>query len=195
MNLELYTGGYVSTNSYLITDGDVNLLIDAPAGVYQWLQQKEISPDYLLLTHQHFDHVEDAHLFSCPIYAHSAFNRELILDKRARERLGIPVTVEPFEVQNLLEGQQELKLDSFHFQLHHTPGHSPDSLVYRLDSANLAFVGDTVFRAGIGRTDLPGGNHEMLIDNIRKKILTLPADDRLYPGHGPWTSPRQEMTP
>ena len=63
MNLELFTGGSVATNGYLLEDGGVTLLIDAPSGIFDWLQRKDLYPDHLLLTHQHFDHVEDAHLF------------------------------------------------------------------------------------------------------------------------------------
>lgn len=191
MNIELFTGGLVATNGYLIEDGGATILIDAPAGIFEWLQRKDLFPDHLLLTHQHFDHVEDAHLFDCPIHAFAPFSRDLILDQQA-QAWGLPVNVPDFHVTEILDEQDSLTLGKFAFDLLHVPGHSPDSLVYSLPQANLALVGDTLFHQGVGRTDLPGGNHELLFNGIREKLLTLPDDYRLYPGHGPHTSPGNE---
>lgn len=192
MNLELYTGGMVATNGYLLHDGATTLLIDAPAGVHQWLQQKDLLPDHLLLTHQHFDHVEDAYLFDCPVHAFADFNRDFILDQRARE-WGLPVKVTDFKVSKILEKEEKLVLGSFQFELLHVPGHSPDSLVYSLPQAHLAIVGDTLFNRGYGRTDLPGGDEALLFQGIREKLLSLPPETRLYPGHGPATTPAAEQ--
>lgn len=191
MNLELFTGGSVATNGYLLEDGGVTLLIDAPSGIFDWLQRKDLYPDHLLLTHQHFDHVEDAHLFDCPTHAFSPFSHELILDKQAKA-WGLPVNVPDFQVSEILAEKESLTLGNFAFDLLHVPGHSPDSLVFSLPQANLAFVGDTLFNQSTGRTDLPGGNHELLFKGIREKLLTLPSEYRLYPGHGPHTSPENE---
>ena len=191
MNLEMFTGGMVATNSYLLEDGGVTLLVDAPAGVFDWLLQKDLTPDYLLLTHQHFDHVEDAHLFSCPIHAYAPFSRDLILDEQARA-WGLPIEVTEFAVDVLLKEESKLQFGNFAFDLLHVPGHSPDSLVYSLPKCELALVGDTLFNRGMGRTDLPGGSHEQLVTEIQSKILTLPEATRIYPGHGPHTSPAAE---
>ena len=134
MNLEMFTGGMVATNAYLLEDGGVTILVDAPAGVFDWLLQKDLTPDYLLLTHQHFDHVEDAHRLSCPIHAYAPFSRELIMDDKARS-WGLPVEVPDFAVDVLLKDQERLKFGNFAFDLLHVPGHSPDSLVYSLPSS------------------------------------------------------------
>lgn len=194
MMLEVFTGGYVATNGYLLQKGKTTILIDAPAGSFEWLQEKGIAPDYLLLTHQHFDHVEDAHLFPCPIYAYSPFSRSLIRDKECRENWGLPVSVPDFEVDEVLEGISQLPLGDIQFDLLHVPGHSPDSLVYSLPQAKLALVGDTLFAGGVGRTDLPGGDEQLLFNGIREKLLTLSPTTQIYPGHGPATSPAEEAT-
>ena len=191
MNLELYTGGLVATNGYLLEDGGTTLLIDAPLGVFDWLQQKDIFPDHVLLTHQHFDHVEDAHRFDCPIHAYSPFSRDLIMDERARS-WGLPVEVTEFSVNKILKDTGSLNFGNFNFELLHVPGHSPDSIVFSLPKADLALVGDTIFNQGRGRTDLPGGDEELLLKGIRDKLLTLPDHYRLYPGHGPHTTPAAE---
>ncbi|GHC50868.1 MBL fold metallo-hydrolase [Roseibacillus persicicus] len=191
MNLEQYTGGTVATNGYLLEDGGTTLLIDAPEGIFEWLEQKDLYPDHLLLTHQHFDHVEDASRFNCPIHAFAPFSRELTLDEQARA-WGLPVSVGEFEVTGVLEGKRELTLGQFKFDLLHVPGHSPDSVVYSLPAHGLALSGDTIFNHGSGRTDLPGGDGPTLFDGIRTKLLTLPDETRLYPGHGPHTTPAAE---
>lgn len=193
MTIDLFSGGLVSTNAYLLEKDGTTLLVDAPAGVIQWLQQKDVSPDYLLLTHQHFDHVEDAHLFQGPTFGFAEFSRDLVIDGLARE-WGLPVTVEPFAVDQVLAGKEELVLGAFAFDLLHVPGHSPDSLVYSLAMEEIALVGDTLFRQGVGRTDLPGSNGEELLRGIREKLLVLPQGTKLLPGHGPATTPGSEAS-
>ncbi len=187
MKFDSYTGGIVATNSYLLQKENCTVLVDAPAEVFDWLTEQEITPDYLLLTHQHFDHVEDAHRFDCPILAFSEFSRELILDERARAS-GLPISVPDFVVTTRLEGEKHLSLGPFTFELRHLPGHSPDSLVYILADEKLALVGDTLFQGGYGRTDLPGGDEILLFQGIREKLLTLPTHYELFPGHGSSTS-------
>lgn len=193
MTLELYTGGMVATNGYLLQDGGTTILIDAPEGVFDWLLEKDISPDHLLLTHQHFDHVDDAHRFDCPIHAFSPYSRELTLADLTRS-WGMPLEVKAYEISAVLEGQESLTLGNFQFDLLHVPGHSPDSLVFSLPQSNLAFVGDTLFHRGFGRTDLPGGDEAQLFQGIREKLLTLPAETRICPGHGPETTPADEAS-
>lgn len=192
MTLEMFTGGFVATNAYLLTLDGTTLLIDAPAGVFDWLVEKDVFPDHVLLTHQHFDHVEDAHRFECPIHAFSAFSRELTLEEGAR-MMGLPIKIEDFQVTNILAHKEELTLGKFEISLAHVPGHSPDSVAFLIPEAGIAIVGDTLFNGGVGRTDLPEGNHELLIKGIREKLLTLPEATKIYPGHGPSTTPASEM--
>lgn len=192
MTLEMFTGGYVATNGYLLTLDGTTLLIDAPAGVFEWLQEKDVFPDHVLLTHQHFDHVEDASRFTCPIHAFAPFSRALTLEEGARG-MGLPITIEEFAVQEILAKKEKLSLGKFAIELAHVPGHSPDSVIFTFREAGISIVGDTLFNGGIGRTDLPGGDHDLLIAGIRDKILTLPAATKIYPGHGPSTSPAEEV--
>ncbi|MGQ9620257.1 MAG: MBL fold metallo-hydrolase, partial [Bacteroidales bacterium] len=73
------------------------------------------------------------------------------------------------------------------------PGHTAGSLAFYCEMESCIFTGDVIFSGGIGRTDLPGGNHETLLRNIREKILTLPFSTVIYPGHGPATTVENEM--
>ncbi|MFA6716217.1 MAG: MBL fold metallo-hydrolase, partial [Victivallaceae bacterium] len=74
------------------------------------------------------------------------------------------------------------------FELIETPGHSPGGVCYYFKQIPAVFVGDTIFRGSVGRSDLPGGSHEQLINSIKSKLMTLPEDLKLYPGHGPATT-------
>ena len=104
----------------------------------------------------------------------------------------MPVDVPEYQISTLLENESTLQLGPFSFELLHVPGHSPDSLVFHLPQSGLAFVGDTLFSGGIGRTDLPGGNHSLLKKGIKEKLLSLPPETKIFPGHGLSTSPAIE---
>ena len=191
LKIQTFTGGAVSTNGYLLQTEKTNVLIDTPSGVSSWLKEQNIAPDAVLLTHQHFDHVEDASLFQSLLYAFSQSSPDLIREKEA-QLMGIPCEVHSYTIDNLLTEEKELTIGDLTFELRHLPGHSPDSLVYYLPSENTAIVGDTLFRGGIGRTDLPHGDHNALFDGIASQLMTLPPDTTLYPGHGPKTQPQLE---
>ena len=83
---------------------------------------------------------------------------------------------------------QVLHLGQFAFEVRHTPGHSPGHVIFYCANLGLAFCGDVIFRGGIGRTDLPGGNYEALMESIRGQVFSLPAETRLLSGHGLETS-------
>lgn len=73
------------------------------------------------------------------------------------------------------------------------PGHSPDSIVYDLPDEGIMFTGDVIFAGSIGRTDLPGGNLRLLKQGIEKKVLNQPATTMIFPGHGPYTTVKNEL--
>lgn len=197
MNHQMFTGGIAQTNGYLILHPAGNLLIDAPAGIAAWLEKKHIPIAHLLLTHQHYDHVEDAATLQqkgAHLYAHSDYSTELTLESRAKS-WGLNFSLQPYTIQTKLSAQSELAIHhDLSFQISHVPGHSPDSLTFfHPDSATL-YSGDTLFAQSIGRTDLPGGNHESLLNHIQSKLFTLPPETRVYPGHGPATTIQREIT-
>lgn len=196
MILHTFTGGAVQTNGYILEFNDkTSLVVDAPAGIADFLKGHELKATYLLLTHQHFDHVEDASALAesgAEIYGHSEFDRTLIRDQQAREAWGIPVNVPDFTVNHLLEGKTSLTLGDLTFEVSHVPGHSPDSISFYLKDELFLFSGDALFAGSIGRTDLPGGSHEQLLDSIRENLYILPDDVAVFPGHGPDTQIRKE---
>lgn len=188
---ECFTGGFVQTNAYLVETPDGgHLLIDAPMGVAEWLKQKGITPAALLLTHQHYDHVEDAAAVAAmgvKIHAFAPYSTALTLEERVRD-WGLPIQVPPYTVDELLEGRPSVEVGGATLKIAHVPGHSTDSVTFYLAGKGELYAGDTLFQGSIGRADLPGGNMAQLVDGIREKLFALPEETRVFPGHGPATA-------
>lgn len=192
---DCFTGGFVQTNGYLqrLPDGS-QALIDAPAGIAAWLKAQGVTPVALLLTHQHYDHVEDAAAVAAmgvPVYAWAPYAKALTLEEMV-QAMGLPVVVEPYSVDHLLEGKDHLELGGGRIGLSHVPGHAPDSVTFHFPADGRLFSGDTLFAGGIGRTDLPGGSYPTLLAGIRGKLYTLPETTGVFPGHGPATTIGEE---
>ena len=95
-------------------------------------------------------------------------------------------------LENYLQPDEELLVGDLTIKVHHTPGHSPGSVT--LEVGEHLFCGDLIFAGSVGRTDLPGGSWEEMMESIRSKILTLPDDTLVLPGHGPHTTVAQERS-
>ncbi len=189
MNLRSYTGGFVQTNGYLIENPGGNILIDAPLGISKWVQSLGIKVDHVLLTHQHYDHVEDAAVLEASgarLYAFAEYSTALTLEDHARG-WGLPISVKPYRIAELVK-PGPLHVGGIEFQVAHVPGHATDGVIYHLPQAAVVFSGDTLFAGSIGRSDLPGGDGRRLIEGIDRQLLTLPAATRVLSGHGPETT-------
>ena len=125
---------------------------------------------------------------ACPVYAWTQPSPELWLNTLFSDMTGWSLDIDPYVVDHELAGRTSLEVENLSFQLLHVPGHSPDSVCFYDVSSAHCFCGDTVFAEGIGRSDFPGGNHELLVSGIREKLLTLADNVSLLPGHGPRTS-------
>jgi glyoxylase-like metal-dependent hydrolase (beta-lactamase superfamily II) len=101
---------------------------------------------------------------------------------------GMRLVVEPFQVDELLEGKSEIEAAGVSWRMEHIPGHSPDSITFYCREEHVLFAGDVLFAGSIGRTDFPGGSMEELVQGIEEKLLPLPDETRVLPGHGPETS-------
>lgn len=199
--IRIYTGGIASANGYLLKVADNNFIaIDAPEGFADWISSKRPNATIsdLFITHQHFDHVQDAarikKLFGATIHAHSPYSENLTLANFARESWGMDLEMEPFVVDNILPKDKNVgNWGGWHWVIHHVPGHSPDSLIFSLPDEGLLFSGDVIFAGSIGRTDFPGGSLKLLQHGIEQKILTQDANTNIFPGHGPYTTVRSEI--
>lgn len=196
LQIDSYCGGIFQTNGYLVRIAGQTWLFDAPEGVTDWLDEKGVHPDGLLLTHQHHDHILDVariqETFACPVYAWSEPEEELTLSKRLEQIMGIPCPIDSYTVDHLLAGETTLSLPGLSLDLLPIPGHSPDSVCFRLEGYPVVIGGDVLFAGGIGRTDFPNGNHGQLLAGIREKLWPLPDETQVLPGHGPATTIGEE---
>lgn len=194
--------GPIQTNCYIISDDQKNCLIFDPgeesAKIEAVLKKKGLTPLAILLTHAHFDHIgavdDIRERYSIPVYLH-----HLEKDWLSRPNLngsGKYAAMPDYRLKDadvLLTDEKILEIGSFKMDIFHTPGHSPGSVSYSFGNEGFAIVGDVIFRGSIGRTDLIDGSEKRLLQSIEESILPLPEHMILYPGHGPETTPEQEL--
>ena len=151
------------------------------------LDAHQLTVKAIVITHAHIDHVAGAHklraLTHAPVYMNES-DRELLdaLDMQARW-LGVPPPART-EVDTAAREGTVLSLGSTEFQVMHTPGHTQGSLCLWIPQENKLIAGDTLFRDSIGRTDLPGGNMRQILSSIKTRLLDLPEEAVVIPGHG-----------
>jgi len=196
LQIQTFNGGIFDTNAYLISGPRGNILFDAPTGSVEWLRNLGGKLNFLLITHGHVDHIDDAakikQIFDCQV----AYHRDslpLITDPNFFKRLGFYFEATPVDPDFLIEETSDLDLCGLQFRVLLVPGHCPGSLCFYSSAHQFLVGGDVLFAGGVGRTDLPGGDHDLLIQGIREKILILPEATRVLPGHGPTTSIGQEL--
>ena len=190
--------GPLEVNSYVVVDPDSRdaVIIDPGAEAMRILTEMEAldaRPVLILNTHTHGDHIGANETIKsaamAPLAVHS-LEAEYLMDPEANlsASLGMPVVSPPADI--LLEHGDRLLVGNLEVNVLHTPGHSPGSVSFLIGGS--LFCGDVLFRRGIGRTDLPRGDAERLIDTIRREIFSLPEDTTVLPGHGPSTTVGEE---
>lgn len=162
-------------------------------GILNTIDQLELDIKYILLTHAHLDHVKEVvslneHL-KAPVFMHKA--DEFLLENLPAQAAAFGMSISGIpEVDAYIRDGDVIEFGRQKFEVLHTPGHSPGSVTYV--SGDTAFVGDVLFAGSIGRTDLPGGSHDVLMNSIKMKLLPLGDQILIYPGHGPATRIGQE---
>ncbi|MDE6126596.1 MAG: MBL fold metallo-hydrolase [Muribaculaceae bacterium] len=152
----------------------------------------------VLLTHIHIDHTFGVdHVRErypqVRVYAHPA---DAPLGKTRDEQarmFRLPYRLGPLVADVFVNEGEVVELGGERIEILHAPGHSPGSLLYYVPSSGFVLTGDVLFRGSIGRTDLHGGNHAELLHSIASKVVRLPKETVVYPGHGPSTTVGYEM--
>jgi glyoxylase-like metal-dependent hydrolase (beta-lactamase superfamily II) len=208
-----FPAGPWGTNCYVVVTGPGQECVvidpgkDAADGVAEVVREHKLKPVSVLVTHGHIDHMwcvapvagsydatayihpEDRHLLADPMAGISPETAGMLLG-------GKHEFAEPDEVSELADGQV-LELAGLSFVVDHTPGHTRGSVTFRSpyareDVAEVMFSGDLLFAGSIGRTDLPGGDHETMLRTLASKVLPLADNIVVLPGHGEQTSIAQE---
>ncbi len=198
MIIEKLTVGRLEANCYILgcSNSKKAVVID-PGGnaelISQTVKSLGLDVQYIINTHGHMDHasangeVKEAlggeiaiHRLDAPLLEASAHRFSLYASKEEK--------VVPPDL--LLEDGDDLEFGDCRINILHTPGHTPGGICLSID--DVLFSGDTLFSGSVGRSDFPGGSHDDLIEGIKEKILTLPDNTRVLPGHGPETSIKTE---
>lgn len=182
--------GDLQANCYILIKNDKAIIIDpADEGnfILEKLLQEKAKPIALLATHGHFDHImavgEIQLSFDIPFYI-SKEDLFLVdrIEKTTEYFLGYnPAVIKPQNIKFLKEG--DLRLGPFEFKIIKTPGHTPGSVCFYFEKENLAFVGDTIFKDGVGRYDFSYSSKIDLLESI-KNLRKLPKETMFLPGHG-----------
>jgi hydroxyacylglutathione hydrolase len=199
LQLKSFTFNPFMENTYVLYDESLESVIFDP-GCYEkheenelvhFIEQENLTVKYLINTHCHIDHVlgnafikqkfqvpflihekEHAVLSSVPVYA-------------PNYGFGGYESVEP---DYYINEDDKVQFGKTELEILYVPGHSPGHVVFYHQDTGICIGGDTLFQGSIGRTDLPGGDHQTLLNAIKSKLFTLPDQTKVYPGHGPMTT-------
>lgn len=163
----------------------------------KFMNENELKPVKLVNTHGHFDHVMGN------VFVSGQWNLETWMNRNDIPQLARTSTYgnyfgyeipQPSEEVHSLEDGDRLTFGDSYLEVRHTPGHSRGGIVLYSPEGEFVLVGDSLFAGSIGRTDLPGGDFDELMESLRTKVLVLPPDTTVYPGHGPATTIAAELS-
>jgi glyoxylase-like metal-dependent hydrolase (beta-lactamase superfamily II) len=203
MHVECLVLGLYETNCYVVrADKKCHevVIIDTGldiSGVAEYLRAHQLKPVAVVLTHGHVDHIVGAasvraNWSDVRIYIHK-LDAEMLTDATINLSLmnGSAFVTEPADI--IVEEGDTIEQAELKLEVIHTPGHTPGGICLYARDEHILFSGDTLFAESIGRTDFPGGNAKQLLSGIKEKLLTLPQETVVYPGHGPQTTIGHEL--
>ena len=204
LHIEQLVFNSFQVNTYLVWDDKGQCLVVDPAfhsveeteAFDRMISERNLTLAGQINTHCHVDHLLGVrHLeqhYGCKLSAHEEEARNLKNAHLMGEIFGLKL--EPLEkIDRMIRDQETLPIGSDALHALHVPGHSPGSLAYYSKEGGFVITGDALFQGSIGRTDLPGGDYDQLIESIRSRLLTLPPQTVVYPGHGPASTIGEEI--
>ena len=206
MQIDRLVLGAYENNSYIVRRNEKTtdcIIIDTGLNaepLIDFLKRKNLNPQALILTHGHADHIAGTALLrknfsKIKVCIHKA-DSHMLGDAVSNFSYfaGVKITTAPADV--IFDKEEQIEYAGLKFQLIHTPGHTPGGICLYNRDEKILFSGDTLFAGSVGRTDFSGHDtqkcFEQLVDNIRKKLLVLPDDTAVLPGHGEATTIKQE---
>lgn len=203
MRIETIPAWVAGTNAYLVSADDGQaFLVDAPPDpdeIGKHIARLDVAVVGILLTHGHVDHTGGAGKIAAGsgavTYVHPDDDFLTLHPSDQLRRIFGMVPPGSYEVPDQLEDLshgQILEMAGARIEVRHTPGHTPGHCCFYWESEATMFTGDQLFAGSIGRTDLPGGSYQQLVDSMRDQVMTLDDAVRVLPGHGPETTIGQE---
>ncbi|WP_192823069.1 MBL fold metallo-hydrolase [Rufibacter sp. LB8] len=205
LHIESFTFNPFQENTYVLYDDSQQCVVIDPGcsnkqeeqELQAFIEAKGLTVARLLNTHCHIDHVLGnkfvADTFGVPLEIHEDDLAVLRSVPTYSAAYGFPQYQEQLPEKFLKEGEN-VTFGNTELEVLFTPGHAPGHVVFYHLASKTVIGGDVLFQRSIGRTDLPGGNFETLLESIRTKLFTLPEDVTVYPGHGPSTTIGEEKT-
>lgn len=190
-SLKTIVVGSLEVNCYVLFSGKDALIIDPGADaeiIKSFLGKNNLSAEFIIHTHGHFDHIGADNEFEIPIYIHS-LDRGCLLD--SSKNLSMFVEGKNFSVKSkilTLRDKDKISCGDINLEVIHTPGHTKGGVCLLWEGQKCIFTGDTLFYEGVGRADFPGASFDELISSIKEKLFVLDDDFICYPGHGSKTS-------
>ena len=206
LNVKKFTFNPFSENTYVVTDEFKNAVIIDPGCYYKaehneldnYVLKNNLKLKSILHTHSHLDHMFGT------AYLADKYNLDLWICKedlvtyqsyeKVCEVYGVPITFSPNPTPKFFDLKQLIQIDGIKFEILFVPGHSPGHVAFYNKENNFLINGDCLFENSIGRTDLPRGNHQQLIDSIKNEIFILPDETLVYCGHGNETTIKAEKS-
>jgi len=200
MILETVNVGPMQVNCYILAcaGGGLAMIIDpgdqAPK-IKAVLDKHRLKPAMVINTHGHYDHIGSDDEFGVPVYVHKK-DLPMLVDARKNFSASFSLAYRVNSEIKTLEDKEIIKLDCLELEVIHLPGHTPGGigLLMKKPQTDIIFTGDTLFYQGVGRSDLPGGSQQLLDKAIRDRLFILPANTKVYPGHGAATTIAREKS-